>query len=403
MFAEPNFPVPKGKYPDAHALRSQRALPFSLSSIARVSALVLAPAVGSVLAQAPPSQRAVVNLVPNPGFEEFRVRPLGWYYRGDNYNRVMRYWHSPTAASPDAYNPDVRVPAKWAAKGFGQATPHGGAAMSGLTVYGCADGKPHCREYLQVQLLEPLVAGQRYRFGVYVAALPRGLRCDGLGAAFAKTPLHYDDDRRLDLLPLARLSAAGAPGEDWTELAAEFEAAGGELYLLFGNFDTEAASHTMAPQVEAPLKYAYYYIDDVSLRKVAPLLGDAVTDDDDDDLSRRTLTPGDAITLRNVYFDTDSDELQPRSFRELDKLVGLMQAYPVARVRIVGHTDTDGSAEYNEDLSRRRAARVVRYLEDHRIPPERLESEGRGQRHPVADNDEATGRRLNRRVVAEVY
>ena len=350
---------------------------------------------GTVLAQAPAPEPG--NLVPNPGFETFRVRPLGWYYKGSNYNRVMRYWDSPTTASPDAYNAEVRVPAAWADKGFGQRAAHGGEAMSGVTVYGCADGKPHCREYLQVQLLAPLVAGQRYRLSVWVAALPRGLRCDGLGAAFAKTPTRHEDARRLALEPLARFGGVADPGDDWRELSAEFTAGGGELYLVFGNFHDDAATGTVAPAVSDPLNFAYYYVDDVELVPLPPLLQAPAPN-----LSARALVPGAAVTLRNVYFDTDSDELQPRSFRELDRLAALLRAAPDTRVRIVGHTDDAGDAAYNEDLSRRRAARVVQYLEDGGVAADRLASEGRGPRQPVADNDTPAGRALNRRVVAEV-
>ena len=368
---------------------------FRYARARSLTAALLSGAAAAVLAQAPLSTPD--NLVPNPGFETFRVRPLGWYYRGANYNRVMRYWDSPTTASPDAYNAEVRVPAAWAEKGFGGQAAHGGEAMSGVTVYGCADGKPHCREYLQVQLLEPLVAGQRYRFGVYVAALPRGLRCGGLGAAFAKTPIRHDDARRLELEPLARFDGVAEPGAGWRRLSAEFTAEGGELYLVFGNFDADADTPTSAPAVSAPLNFAYYYVDDVSLAKVPPVVPTG-----GGELAARTLDPGAAITLRNVYFDTDSDELQPRSFRELDQLVGLMRRFPAADVRIVGHTDDEGDAAYNEDLSRRRAARVVQYLEDGGIAAARLSSEGRGLREPVADNATAGGRALNRRVVAEV-
>ena len=72
------------------------------------------------------------------------------------------------------------------------------------------------------------------------------------------------------------------------------------------------------------------------------------------------------------------------------------------RVRIVGHTDNAGTPDYNEDLSQRRAATVVRYLEEHGIAAARLDAEGRGQRDPVATNLTAQGRQLNRRVVAVV-
>ena len=354
--------------------------------------------VSGVLAQAHEAAEQP-NLIPNPGFEDFRVRPIGWYYKGAQFTRVMRYWKSPTAASPDAYNPDVRVPRHWAEKGFGQRRAHTGGAMVGLTLYGCADGKPHCREYLQAQLIEALVPGQRYRFSMWVASLERGMLSNNLGAAFVERPIRYDDDRRLPAKPLAVFSEVANPKDGWTELTVEFAASGREAYIVIGNFSDDASTATAPPRAEPHLPFAYYYVDDVALRKVAPLVQVATPAND---LSRRELRSGEAITLRNVYFDTDSDELQPRSFRELDELVRLLQRFADARVRIVGHTDDEGTPTYNEDLSRRRAATVVAYLSAHGIAGARLSSDGRGQREPVAGNDTPEGRQLNRRVVAEV-
>ena len=102
------------------------------------------------------------NIVPNPGFERFSATPIGWFYKGEHFTRVMKYWSSPTGASPDVFGPKVRVPETWADKDFGKHPPHQGGAMAGVTLFGCKDGKPHCREYVQVQLAEPLVVGQQY-------------------------------------------------------------------------------------------------------------------------------------------------------------------------------------------------------------------------------------------------
>ena len=362
-----------------------------------VTCCLLVGVSGLVLAQADGALQP--NLIPNPGFEDFRVRPIGWYYKGAQYTRVMRYWQSPTSASPDAYNADVRVPRHWAEKGFGEQVAQGGEAMTGLTLYGCANGKPHCREYIQAQLIESLVPGQRYRFSMWVASLERGMLCNRLGAAFTAAPIRYDDDRRLPAKPLAVFTEVADPGEGWIELTTEFTATGKEAYIVIGNFDDDASTQTGAPRAEPALPFAYYYVDDLALRKVAPILQVAAPADD---LSQHELRSGEAITLRHVYFDTDSDELQPRSFRELDQLVRLMERFANFNVRIVGHTDNEGTPVYNEDLSRRRAKRVTDYLVQHGIERTRLSSEGRGQREPVATNDTADGRQLNRRVVAEV-
>ena len=95
------------------------------------------------------------NLVPNPSFEQFAAPPLGWFYKGAHFTRLVRYWSSPTLASPDAFGPRVVVPTHWKDRGFGAMPTYQGKAMAGITVYGCTDGKPHCREYIQVPLSTP--------------------------------------------------------------------------------------------------------------------------------------------------------------------------------------------------------------------------------------------------------
>lgn len=91
------------------------------------------------------------NIVPNPGFERFVSPPVGWSYKGAFFGQVVKYWFSATTASPDVYGPGVKVPQDWADKGFGEQTAHGGRCMAGLTLYGCTNGKPHCREYVEIQ------------------------------------------------------------------------------------------------------------------------------------------------------------------------------------------------------------------------------------------------------------
>src|SRR5262245_43351314 len=115
------------------------------------------------------------NLVPNSSFEEFSDPPSGWYYSGRDFSRVSLYWTSPTAASPDLYAPKVNIPASWKAVGFGRVKSYSGTSHAGITVYGCGQGKPHCREYIQVQLDEPLVPGQQYSFSCMLAHLQKSV------------------------------------------------------------------------------------------------------------------------------------------------------------------------------------------------------------------------------------
>jgi len=108
----------------------------------------------------------------------------------------------------------------------------------------------------------------------------------------------------------------------------------------------------------------------------------------------------DRVRLRgSVHFDTDKAIIKPESFPLLDEVVGVLSKNPqLKHVRVEGHTDNRGTAPYNLDLSRRRAASVVEYLVQHGIARKRLVSAGYGFERPIADNATALGRAKNRRV-----
>jgi outer membrane protein OmpA-like peptidoglycan-associated protein len=105
----------------------------------------------------------------------------------------------------------------------------------------------------------------------------------------------------------------------------------------------------------------------------------------------------------SVYFDTGKDTIQARSFELLDQVANVLAgATHVRKVLIAGHTDDRGNDKKNLELSRRRAASVVRYLSAHEIDPARLSSEGFGETLPIADNKTAEGRAQNRRVEFQI-
>ncbi len=105
-----------------------------------------------------------------------------------------------------------------------------------------------------------------------------------------------------------------------------------------------------------------------------------------------------AIVLRNVFFETASDELLDLSTEELDRLVALLKGQPGVGVEIAGHTDNVGSDVDNQRLSERRAVSVKRYLEQQGIAAERIHSVGYGESRPVESNETAEGRAKNRRT-----
>jgi outer membrane protein OmpA-like peptidoglycan-associated protein len=108
---------------------------------------------------------------------------------------------------------------------------------------------------------------------------------------------------------------------------------------------------------------------------------------------------GTLLTLEEpILFDFDSDRLKPEAREALDDIAEVLAYYPDAPVQVLGHTDDQGSADYNLGLSQRRADAVAQALTERGIPADRLTAEGRGLTEPVASNDDEEGRAHNRRV-----
>ncbi|MGB3021737.1 MAG: OmpA family protein, partial [Methyloceanibacter sp.] len=113
----------------------------------------------------------------------------------------------------------------------------------------------------------------------------------------------------------------------------------------------------------------------------------------------QAITDTGSVSLYGILFDLDKDTLRPDSKPTLDEIAKLLQDKPELKLKIVGHTDNQGTADYNLDLSKRRAASVVASLTgEYSIAAERLTSEGAGLTQPVAPNESEEGRAKNRRV-----
>ena len=117
-----------------------------------------------------------------------------------------------------------------------------------------------------------------------------------------------------------------------------------------------------------------------------------------DEMSKSLVDSG-KVALYGIYFDTDKDTLKADSQPTLQEISKLLTADPKLRIQVVGHTDNQGTPEYNLDLSRRRAASVVRALtSQYGVAANRLSSFGCGPYAPVASNDSEDGKAKNRRV-----
>ena len=129
-------------------------------------------------------------------------------------------------------------------------------------------------------------------------------------------------------------------------------------------------------------------------RELRQIEGVDVTRVDDDELK---------VTVRNeVLFDFDSAGLRSASRDSLEEMADVFQKYPDTTIVVEGHTDSTGSAAYNNRLSQRRAGTVENYLQDLGVRGSRIEAIGYGESQPRSSNGTASGRQLNRRVEIHV-
>lgn len=116
------------------------------------------------------------------------------------------------------------------------------------------------------------------------------------------------------------------------------------------------------------------------------------------ELNAKKTERGLVITLGDVLFDTNKAQLKSGATRSLEKLAGFLKQYPQRQAQVEGYTDNTGSADHNLELSDRRADAVRASLVSMGVSNERISTHGYGKDSPVASNDTAAGRQLNRRV-----
>jgi outer membrane protein OmpA-like peptidoglycan-associated protein len=116
------------------------------------------------------------------------------------------------------------------------------------------------------------------------------------------------------------------------------------------------------------------------------------------DLAAKKTERGMVITLGDVLFSTDKSHLNPNGLHTAQKLAEILQQNPQRTVLVEGFTDSTGAASYNQQLSERRASAVRDALQEMGVGQGRVTVRGYGETYPVASNNTAQDRQLNRRV-----
>jgi outer membrane protein OmpA-like peptidoglycan-associated protein len=115
-------------------------------------------------------------------------------------------------------------------------------------------------------------------------------------------------------------------------------------------------------------------------------------------LQTRDTARGLIVNMSDVLFDTAKYSLRPLAREKLAKVAGIVSGHPGLKLDVEGHTDSVGGDEYNQQLSEQRGGAVRDYLTQQGMPANSVTSRGFGKTQPVATNDTAAGRQLNRRV-----
>jgi len=384
-----------------------------------LAALMINPLQAQLLKELISNDEGYSNYVSNPGFEKTKREYCKWNQNGRNYMENINAWDSPTETTPDLFSLRVKSSC-WAnprKHSDGKQGPRNGDNMAGLKTYGKGGTETFWHEYLSVELDSALQPGVRYYAEFYTSRASNSrLASNNLGIYFSDTAVVTRDRMPLFFTPQVNSEkVVKSRWNMWQKVSGVFEVDEVKHYLIIGNFYHD--DRTEIQEFDEGEGGAYYYIDDVKVRRAMP--DEALTPK-----PKRSISPkpkiilqkaefvstkdikldsiaykvGDRVTLENIFFEFDKAELLPKSKTELDKLVDILTDYPFLKIEIGGHTDNVGSQDYNKKLSEQRAKSVVDYLIDEDVNDVRVSYSGYGSERPITSNATEEGRARNRRV-----
>jgi OmpA-OmpF porin, OOP family len=337
------------------------------------------------------------NLVPNPSFEEYFSCPGSYNYSTEG--KLAPGWFSPTRGTPDLFNVcskgDAGVPSNWA----GLSKAYSGVGYAGLYCY-ALNGY---REYLQTELIAPMVKGGNYYIEFYFKLSSNSkYSIDRIGLYLSDSAKWRTDDFVVYSKPTYELVLANAYTRatgTWIKCSYRMEAKGGERYLTIGNFSpndkTRSFKVTFSKAKESMLnRAAYFYIDDVRVERTGvtqpekPVTVSGYPE----------IKLNETYVLKNIFFEFDSYQLVDPSFEELDKWYIFIKAHPNWKVQLTGHTDERGTDEYNLKLSQQRVQNVADYLIQKGVDGKLITIFGEGKRKPLSSGKDEAAHALNRRV-----
>ncbi|MBO9703150.1 MAG: OmpA family protein [Sporocytophaga sp.] len=339
------------------------------------------------------------NLVPNSGFEEYFTCPQTFNSKS-SIKKIAPHWNSPSNGTPDLYNRCSR--GEMGTHNItGVTEPYKGNGFAGFILW---EEDVGFREYLQVRLIQPLQKGETYIVSFwYKMSTYSQFSIDRIGFSLHDTNTLFKYTHNIPDVTYEKIKdkAFDPNSGSWELLQTEYIAKGGERYLTIGNFSdnksTKSFSLANINKLEPLLKTsAYYYLDEVNISLKNLTTQEKGTEKLSLD-KKIIISPGN-YTLEGIQFDYDSDILLPSSYEELDLVFYTLEKHPDWQLIINGYTDSNGSMQYNLELSSKRALAVKNYLTSKGITPQRIQCYGHGKTKPLAFGNDEESQKKNRRV-----
>ncbi|MBK7286306.1 MAG: OmpA family protein [Flavobacteriales bacterium] len=385
--------------------------------IHRLSLITLALSLGLALsAQEVPDS---LNMIANGSFEEVegKLRRLGGI-------EAATGWDSPTDAKADLYSESVDsespIKAPKSANGFQSALS--GVNYAGVLWYSYMDKEP--RSYLQVEFKKMLKKGQKYCISYYVSLSDLSkYSSDHIGAYMSRIAVHKKDEASLTYEPQvpALMTKVYDDVNGWQGVCGVYEAKGDEQYLIIGNFAPTEKVNTgkvrrQRGETRPQRPFAYYFIDDVSVKPVKRLSEcscEQVDKDQSEYIYDRKVTinpnlaPVERVGRSVIYFKRYNKDIDPSMTALVDTLASVLKADPAIKVKLTGNTDVKEVDRVRmrpdlTELGKERAEAVKNYLVDAGIAADRIIVAGDKGDNPAVEGDDEVSTSQNRRVEVDV-
>lgn len=321
------------------------------------------------------------NLVKNPSFEAKNKCP-------DDYGTLnidVKHWKIPSLGTTDYFSTcSTKLPVE--DNFIGSQRPFEGDGYAGMYMYAPQD----YREYITAALETTLEKGKSYKISFMINLADKvEFAVNTFDILLSKTAFEVNTSKYIDLgyvptssdMNYKEIMTRGYYDntEEWTEVSTTIIAKGNERFLTIGNFKSNESTNIQIVK-KAPRKSAYYFIDMVSVEAMP------------------FFNLNELYVIDDILFDNDETSIEVSNNEQLQGLIDYLKAKPNLKVNLYGHTDAMGSANYNDDLSEKRAETIANFLIKQGVPKSKIAWKGFGLKKPIVDNNQEQLRFKNRRV-----